>query len=177
MIRLVEPISESTIGVRACRQQLPTLLSTVRRGRHVVHITRSGARIAALVSPDVAAGIIEAQGEDGPVVPGDLAGAIKIVERLLIEEGPGPDLRDIHARPCELVGATITFVDILLSGPALGFGELPINNDEESERPKLVAGMLIDKLYRRPDVQKYRSFNLAYHCRVHVGGSDRAISR
>jgi len=119
----------------------------------VVHITRHGVKIAALVSPNVADGILQIQGKDGPVFPGDLAGAIKMIESFLAGDGPGPDVRDVHSRRCELVGAFLTFVDILLSGPVLNFGELVVTEDDESERLEVIAGMLLRKLYRRPDVQ------------------------
>ena len=91
MFRFMEPLIETEVGVRAAREQLPDLLKTAEEGDHVIHISRHGKRVSALVSSNVAESVVAIRGIDGPVIPGDLSGAIKIVESLLIgDEGPGP---------------------------------------------------------------------------------------
>ncbi|GAA0239541.1 hypothetical protein GCM10010492_43410 [Saccharothrix mutabilis subsp. mutabilis] len=154
MFRFEEPLNESEIGIREARMRLPALLSTVESGSHVVHVTRRGKRVSALVSPDVAESIVAVRGARGPVIPGDIAGAIKLVEALMAEdEARAPSIDTKETRREALVGACLTLVDIMLPDPVLNEGELEVDLDEGGQETKYVADFLVRSLYRHPHVR------------------------
>ncbi|MFI9810658.1 type II toxin-antitoxin system Phd/YefM family antitoxin [Saccharothrix variisporea] len=154
MFRFEEPLNESEIGMREARMRLPALLSTVESGSHVVHVTRRGRRVSALVSPDVAESIVAVRGARGPVIPGDIAGAIKLVESLMAEdEAHAPSIDTKEPRREALVGACLTLVDVMLTDPLLNGGELEVELDEGGQETKYVADFLVRILYKRPDVR------------------------
>lgn len=142
------PVAERELGVRSARQQLPALLSLVEAGDHVVYLTRNGERVAALVHVSFADGVLASQGEDAPIVPGDLAGAVRLVEYLLCDGEPNsPDPAAIRTVPQELVGGFMTLVDVLLSGAILNFGIIPIITKEGPVENRYVADLVLHRLY------------------------------
>ena len=147
------PFQEREVGVRSARESLPTLLNTVANGHCVVHVTRHGKRVAAIVNTHLAQEIISAQEAlDDLAIPGDLVGAIKMAESLLIDqpEAPHPDLKTIHSDPKELAGAAITLIDMMLTDAILGHGTLPIIRDDGTTEERTVADIIVRKLYRSP---------------------------
>ncbi|MFI5832060.1 hypothetical protein ACIA5A_00070 [Micromonospora sp. NPDC051300] len=157
MIRFLRPVSESTTGVRQAREMLPELLSSVASGNRMIHVTRRGERVAAIVSPDVAQKLLMVVGEGGPAIPGDLAGAITLIEMLLEEdEQRRPDVSSLRAERHELTGAFITLVDIMLPHAILDGGRLRVTDDNgEVVETKLVANILVRRLYGNPDIQDF----------------------
>ncbi|SBT53039.1 hypothetical protein GA0070611_5920 [Micromonospora auratinigra] len=122
----------------------------------MIHVTRRGERIAAIVSPDVAQKLLAVVGEGGPAIPGDLAGAITLTEMLLEEdEQRQPDVSALQAERHELSGAFITLVDIMLPSAILNRGRLRVTDDSgKVVETKLVADILVRKLYGNPEIQK-----------------------
>ncbi|XTZ18809.1 hypothetical protein ACQSSU_16255 [Micromonospora echinospora] len=157
MVRFLRPVSESSTGVRQAREMLPELLASVAPGDRMIHVTRRGERVAAVVSPDVAERILAVVGEGGPAFPGDLAGAITLVEMLLEEdEQRQPDVSSLRAQRHELTGAFITLVDIMLPGAVLFGGKLPVTDDSGTVvETKLVADILVRRLHGNPDRQDF----------------------
>ncbi|MEV0001218.1 hypothetical protein AB0H28_02880 [Micromonospora sp. NPDC050980] len=113
--------------------------------------------MAAIVSPDVAQKLLLVVGEGGPAIPGDLAGAITLIELLLEEdEQCQPDVSSLRAKRHELTGAFITLVDIMLPNAILNGGRLQVTDDRgEVVETKLVADILVRKLYGNPDIQNF----------------------
>ncbi|WP_432902004.1 type II toxin-antitoxin system Phd/YefM family antitoxin [Micromonospora matsumotoense] len=155
MLRFFEPMIEAEVGVRSAREQLPELLKKAESGNVVIHVTRHGRRVGAIVNSEVAEKLAAIRGVDGPVVPGDMAGVIRIVERLLIgEDDPGPDLKATASKRNELVGGCMSLVDILLAAPELQYGELRVKVADGEYEVKLVADLLIRKLYDHPGIKE-----------------------
>lgn len=153
MFQVGEQLIESEIGVREARIKFKELTEDVELRNRVVHLTRRGNRIGAIVSSDIAEGIVAIRGIGGPVVPGDLPAAIRIVEGLLAgdtDDAPSMNATDFNRHA--LVGACLSLVDVMLSGPTLHYGELHVVDPKGSEGIRLVADLIVRKLYNRPDV-------------------------
>jgi len=157
MERFYEPLNESEVGVRDAREKFSELLAKVETGNHVIHITRHGERVSALVSPDVAESIVAIKGVNGPAIPGDMVAAIKLVESLLINDASsnGPNIDSLNTKRHELVGGCMSLLDVLMQGPDLQFGELRITDDDGSFEIGFVADLLIRKLHSRPDTAHF----------------------
>lgn len=155
VFRFSEPLSEQEVGVRAARERLPALLSAVDQGNHVIHMTRHGKRVAALVSTNVAEGVVAIWGSEGPAFPGDLAGVIKLVESTLIdnEDAPRPNIKMIDSKRNELVGAAIILIDLLVVAPELSHGVLDIVSDDGTIEKKAIADVLVRTLHNQPTMQ------------------------
>ncbi|MEV6442802.1 type II toxin-antitoxin system prevent-host-death family antitoxin [Amycolatopsis sp. NPDC051716] len=143
-------ISESEVGIREARQQFTTLLNATQTGDQIVHISRHGRRISALVSPDIAESILAVRGNNGPPFPGALNITIKLIEEMLINDD------SIRIIPNELppnrpgiAGACILMIDIILPGSGLGRGEIPCEMKDGSTETKLVAEYLVHRLHRQ----------------------------
>lgn len=136
---------------------MPELLTSVAPGNRMIHVTRRGERVAAIVSPDVAEQLLAVVGEGGPAIPGDLAGAVTLMELLLEEdERRQPDVSSLRGKRHELTGAFITLVDIMLPNAILDGGTLRVRDDSGNVvETKLVADMLVRRLYGNPEIQKF----------------------
>ncbi|WP_410599175.1 hypothetical protein [Amycolatopsis sp. lyj-90] len=153
MFEVGEPLIESEIGVREARIKLKELTEDVELRNRVVHLTRRGKRIGAIVSSDVAEGIVAIRGVEGPVVPGDLPAAIRLVESLLAgDTDDSPSLESTEDNRHALVGACLSLVDIMLPGRALYHGKLPLIDSDGSKEIKFVADLLVRKLFKRFNV-------------------------
>lgn len=149
---------ETEIGVREARVRFKELIEDVELRNRVVHLTRRGKRVGAIVSSDVAEGIAAIEGPGGPIIPGDLPTAIKLVEGLLSDNSanaPAIDPDQVDSRA--LVGACLYFVDLMLPGPTLFGGELPMADPIDGEDVKLVADLLVRKLYKRLGIRDIAS--------------------
>jgi antitoxin (DNA-binding transcriptional repressor) of toxin-antitoxin stability system len=145
-----EVISESEIGVREARQQFTALLKTTQTGDQIVHISRHGRRISALVSPDIAESILAVRGADGPLFPGDMRTTISLIEQMLIaDESIRIAPNNVTPNRRGIAGACMMLVDIMLPGPVLNHGKIPCTMDDGSVETKLVAEYLIQRLHRQ----------------------------
>src|SRR6185312_10474317 len=157
MERFYEPLNESEVGVREARETLSEILANVETGNQVIHITRRGERVSALVSPDIAESIVAIKGVSGPAIPGDMVAAIKLVESLLIDDASsnGPDIDSLNTSRHELVGGCMSLLDVLMQGPDLQFGELRIIDDDGNSKIGFVADLLVRKIHGRPDIAHF----------------------
>jgi hypothetical protein len=147
------PLTEREVGVRAAREQFPELLTLAETGDHVIHLTRRGERVGALVSANVAESLLAIRGVAGPVIPGDVAGVITVVENLMIPDGaPGPDMAMVTSGRRGIVGGCISLIDAMFVGPVLQFGKLNVIDADGSSEVRLIAELLVTKLYNRPDI-------------------------
>ena len=148
-------VSAEDVGVRAARARLSGLIDSVESGDHIVYLTRSGHRVAALVGSSTADGILAIQGAESPAIPGDLAGAITLVENLLNLDS-GLDLKRASSERHELIGGFMALVDLMLSGPALNYGDIRVNCDDGSVEHRYVADIVVRRLFaytRTGDIQ------------------------